>query len=1235
MKSFFIIISTAFLFLVGQTSFAQLTLTFTTQSTTCNGDSDGSITGYVNGGVAPYIFTWSTTDTITTSNSSVTITDLPADMYWLVVEDANNNTVFGFDFVNEPSPISIDSETSTDISCNNVNDGTITINVSGGTLPYQYSIDNGSTFISNGGNFTGLASGNYQIVVRDNNACTTSGSTITITNPSAIIIGSEIKTDISCNGLTDGTISITASGGSPPYLYSIDGGLSYVSNGGNFVGLAAGNYDVSVLDSDNCSTNGSTITITEPSAIVIDSELFSDITCNGASDGTITITVSGGTSPYEYSVNGGAIFAANGGNFSGLAPGSYNIVVRDNNGCLINGSTLNLTQPIPIVVDSETKTDVNCNGGNDGTINIVASGGTPPFIYSIDGGSTFLNNGGIFTGLPAENYNVAVRDSKSCVQAGSTITLAEPAPLIIDTQVINDISCFGSIDGSITITASGGTPPYQYSIDGGITYVSNGGVFTGLISGAYNLAIKDINNCTFIGPSVSIQEPSNISIVSEVVTDVTCNGATNGTITITASGGVLPYTYSIDGGTTYVDNDGIFTSLAPANYDVVVMDQNGCTMPGSTLVINEPTPLVISSEDFTSGTCYESNDGTITIVANGGVSPYFYSIDGGMTYVENGGIFTDLPPGTYTISVRDQNVCQTDGNTIAIIEPPQIIIDSLQVEQVTCNGYTDGSIQIFVSGGNAPYTYSNDGGNTFINNGGIFTGLIPGNYVIAVKDSNGCIEFGTSVSISEAFVINIDSETATNISCNGMGDGSISIVVSGGTAPYTFSADGGITFQNNGGNFAGLGAGNYDIVVRDNNGCQANGSTLTITEPAQIIIDSETGSDVLCFGGSDGRIVIVASGGTAPYSFSVDGGVSFFDNNGVFNTLVAGSYNIVVRDINACLQTGSTIILAEPPALSMIIDTTKSTCNSSTSDGAIVINALGGTPGYTYSIDGGTSWQASPNFNNLTAGNYDVMIQDNNFCTISQQIVLESKFTVNANAGSDAGICPGGSIMLQGSGGTNYSWQPTSSLSNPNISNPVASPSVTTTYTLTVTEGVCSENAAVTISIYDVPGLGLGADTVIFRGSTITLRASDGFESYSWTPTTGLSSGVGQTVQATPENSIIYKATGTTSEGCINSDSISISVISELKIPSGLTPNGDGYNDTWEIDNAYLFPSITVQVVNRWGQKVFFSRGYGNGIEWDGTNDGKTLPTATYYYVIDLNDGRNTAPMTGPVTIVR
>ncbi len=1235
MKSYLIVISTILLFSFGQTGFSQMTLSFTTISTTCNGDSDGSITGFVNGGTPPYIFTWSTTDTLTTSNSSTTISNLTAGMYWLVVEDANSNTVFGFDFVNEPGPLNINSEAFTDISCNNTNDGTISISVSGGTLPYQYSIDNGSTFVSNGGNFTGLSAGNYPIVVRDNNGCTTSGSTITINNPSAIVITSEIKTDISCNGLTDGTISVTASGGSPPYLYSIDGGITYVSNGGNFVGLSAGNYDISVLDSDNCSTNGSTITIIEPTAILIESELFSNISCNGASDGTINIVVSGGISPYEYSVDGGTTFVPNGGNFSGLPPGSYNIVVRDNNGCISNGSSLNLTEPIVIVIDSETKTDVSCNGGNDGTITIVASGGNPPFVYSIDGGISFLNNGGNFTGLPAGNYDVAVRDSQSCIKAGSTITVNEPVVLVIDTQVITDISCFGSVDGSIALTATGGTPPYEYSIDGGITYLSNGGIFTGLASGAYALAVRDINSCTFLGPTVSIQEPSEISIVSEIVTDVTCNGVSNGTITITASGGNLPYTYSIDGGTTFVDNNGEFKSLSPGNYDVVVKDLNGCTKPGSTLVINEPTPLVISSENFTSSTCFESNDGTITIVANGGVSPYFYSIDGGMTYVENGGIFTDLPVGIYTISVRDQNVCQTDGNTITIIEPPQILIDSLQVEQVTCNGYTDGSIRIFVSGGNAPYTYSIDGGLSFTNNGGIFSGLLPGNYVIAIKDANDCIEFGTSVSIDEAFVITIDSESVTNISCNALNDGTISIVASGGTSPYTYSADGGLTFLNNGGNFAGLTAGNYDIVVRDNNGCQVNGSTLTIVEPAPINIDSETGFDVLCNGGSDGRIVIVASGGTPPFGYSIDGGISYFDNNGVFNTLTAGTFDIVVRDVNGCLQSGSSIILSEPSNLSMTIDTTKATCNSSTSDGSIVVNASGGVPGYTYSIDGGTTWQASQIFNNLPAGLYDIVIQDNNFCTISQSVILESKFTVIANAGSDAGICPGGSIILQGSGGTNFSWQPTAGLSDSNIANPVASPNVTTTYTLTVTEGVCSENASVTVSIYDLPGMGLGPDTVIFRGSTISLRASDGFEAYNWTPTTGLSSGVGQAVQATPENSIVYKVTGITSEGCMNADSISITVISELKIPSGLTPNGDGYNDTWEIDNAYLFPSITVQVVNRWGQKVFFSRGYGNGIEWDGTNNGKELPTATYYYVIDLNDGRNTPPMTGPVTIVR
>lgn len=1236
MKLLFTGIFISIMLSVGLNTYGQMTLSFTTTDVSCNGGSDGSIKVTVTGGQPPFIYTWSTTDTITTSSRSTLLINKNAGMYWVVVEDATTDTKFGLDYILEPPAIVINSESKTDETCHNANDGTITISVSGGNPPYEYSINGGSSFVSNGGNFTNLSAGNYPVVVRDSKGCSVNGSTLTIINPPGLIITAGNKTDISCNGLTDGKISISASGGVPPYIYSIDGGVSFVSNGGDFTGLTAGSYSVVVQDNDNCSTNGPTLTILEPTPVQITSETSENISCNGANDGTISISASGGIAPYLYSIDGGASFQSNGGNFSGLSPGNYDIAAQDNNGCLQNGSTITLTEPQAIVINAQTKTDVNCYGGNDGTITVVASGGSAPYEYSIDDGTSFVNNGGSFSGLIAGDYVIAVRDSRGCVQIGSTLSIGEPTALTFDSQTTADISCFGSADGKITLILSGGTPPYQYSIDGGASYLSNGGVFTGLSSGTYSIYGKDSHGCNLAGAQLNIQEPSSISIISEIVTDVICKGADNGTITITASGGNPPYVFSIDGGATYVDNSGLFTGVAPGNYDVVVKDSKGCTQSGSTLVINEPTALVITDVTVKDVTCNGNNDGGITIVVNGGVSPYTYSIDGGAGFINNGGLFTGLVAGNYQIAVRDNNLCIETGGTLTISEPPELFIDSVSVNQPSCNGVTDGSMTVYASGGNGPYLYSIDGGANFVNNGGVFNGLDAGTYTPAIQDANACILTGSMVTITNPETVEIDSVKVINISCFGSADGKITIYASGGTPPYLYSVNGGAGYFPNGGIFENLPAGNYDVAIMDDKGCQQNGGTYNIQEPAMLSITSETSQNILCYGANDGEISIAVSGGTSPYNYSIDGGLSFEENGGIFNQLAPGTYHVAVRDANGCTQSGSSLIITEPPTLTLIIDTTKATCNTTTADGSISITAGGGTPGYTYSVNGGANWQDNPQFLNLIAGNYEVFIRDNNLCTLSQPVVLESKFTVIADAGDDVEICPGNQVQLQGSGGGAYQWQPVSGLSDPSVPNPLASPQNTTIYALTVTKGVCASTDSVTVTVYDDATINAGNDTVIFKGSTISLEATGGtFASYFWAPPEGLSSSTGKVVQATPEVSTLYKVTGTTTKGCVSSDTIFIRVISELKIPSGFTPNGDGYNDTWEIDNAYLFPSMTVQVVNRWGQNVFYSRGYGNGLEWDGTYKGKDLPIGTYYFVIDLNDGNNTRPITGPVTIVR
>ena len=1062
-----------------------------------------------------------------------------------------------------------------------------------------------------------------------------SGSTLTISQPPVLTIVSEISVDISCFGLTDGSISIVAGGGTPPYQYSIDGGTSWFSNGGNFTGLGQGNYDIAVRDANSCVQFGSTLSIAEPTALLIDSENSTNISCNGGNDGTITIVASGGTPPYGYSINGGISFVSNGGLFTGLTAGSYPVVIEDANGCQTTGSTLILTQPTALTIDSESKTDVSCFGGSDGTISISASGGTLPYTYSIDGGSSYFANGGNFTGLPAGNYDVAVSDGNGCQVFGSTINITEPPALVIDSQTGTDANCAGSNDGTISISVSGGTPPYQYSIDGGTTWFSNGGNFINLAPGNYDVSVRDNQGCITNGSTITIQEPSPISILSELVTDVSCNGAGDGEITITASGGTPPYSYSIDGGTSFFSNGGVFTGLSPGIYDVMVRDQNTCDQAGSSLVINEPPVLLITSESFTNNLCFGGSSGTISIVATGGVSPYTYSIDGGSSFLSNSGLFTGLPAGNYDVVVRDANLCLVTGSTISLVDPPQLLIDSETSTNVSCAGGNDGSITIVASGGTPPYSYSIDGGTGFVSNGGNFISLTAGNYDIAVRDANNCIQFGSTITVNEPPALVIDSETAVNISCNGLSDGSITIAASGGTAPYEYSVDGGTTYLANGGIFTNLPAGTYPVAVRDLLGCVTLGSNLTIIEPPALNIDSEVATPTLCFGSSDGSITIAASGGTPPYLYSIDGGTTYLANGGIFTGLAAGNYDVSVEDSRGCQLSGSTLTVTEPPQLTMTIDTTKASCNYGTTDGSITITAGGGTLPYTYSVDNGASWQASPVFPNLSAGNYTVVVRDQNLCTLSQAISLESIFQVTANAGEDKSICPGGTTTLDGSGGSIYLWEPATGLSATNIPTPDASPATTTSYQLTVTEGVCSDIDSVTVVVTTVPVLDAGQDTSIFKGMSINLQASSGFNSYQWAPATGLSSTSGQSVTATPEVTTTYFVIGTTLEGCTDIDSVTISILNELVIPSGFTPNTDGFNDTWEIDNAWLFPDITVEVVNRAGRRVFYSKGYGNGIEWDGTHNGKDVPYGTYYYVIMLNDGRGKPPITGPVTIVR
>jgi len=564
-------------------------------------------------------------------------------------------------------------------------------------------------------------------------------------------INSEVSTNESCSVGNDGTITISASGNGT-LSFSIDGGTTFPNTTGMFTGLSSGTYTVVVQDQFGCQQTGSTITISQlASTITITSETSTNTSCSSGDDGTITILATGGSGTLSYSIDSGATFPNTTGMFTGLVGGSYTIVVQDTMGCIQTGSTLTITGSSGITITSEASTNASCTGDIDGTITIVASGGAGTLSYSIDGGATFPNTTGIFIGLSSGSYDIVVQDIIPCNLAGSTITIIDPLQVTMS-FVTTNVSCIGDNDGKITITGSGGTGTLSYSIDGGGTFPNTTGIFINLSLGNYTLAMQDANGCTISGTIITIADPLPITISSEVSTDVSCVGGTDGTITIIASGGTGALSYSVDGGTTFPNSTGSITGLGTGSYSIVVQDANGCTLTGSTLTIIETAPAInILLETTTDVTVCGGTDGTITIVANGGTPPLSYSIDGGTTFPNTTGVFTGLSLGDYNVVVNDTNGCTQLGSILTIYEPTSIIISSEVATDETSCGAADGTIIITATDSTATtLSYSIDGGLTYPNTTGIFTGLTSGTFKVWVKNTtDNCIQIGSTLNLND------------------------------------------------------------------------------------------------------------------------------------------------------------------------------------------------------------------------------------------------------------------------------------------------------------------------------------------------------------------------------------------------------------------------------------------------------------------------------------------------------
>ncbi|MGB5943846.1 MAG: T9SS type A sorting domain-containing protein [Leeuwenhoekiella sp.] len=562
---------------------------------------------------------------------------------------------------------------------------------------------------------TGLAAGTYDVVITDILGCSVIES-FEILEPS-VLTASALATNVSCNSGSNGAIDLTINGGTTPYTYKWNNSATTE----DITGLKAGTYSVLVTDARGCTANAS-VTVTEPTKLVA-SAINSDVTCNGGNDGTIDLSVTGGFEPYTFTWN----TTATSKDIKGLTAGTYSVTVTDANGCTATES-IEVSEPKILELSTLVDTNVACNGGATGSITMNLTGGTAPFDYTI--------NATTYSGVPdatltlsgfaAATYAISIKDANGCTASGSA-TITEPTALSASI-VATDVTCNSGSNGTVDLTVSGGTAPYTFDWSNTATTED----LTGLKAGKYSVTVTDANGCT-VNVSVDVLEPAMLT-ASATATNVFCNGGSDGTVDLTVSGGVAPYIFSWNNTATTEDMVG----LKAGTYKVLVTDANGCTTTQSVEVL-QPTELVASAIK-TNVICNGGNNGSIDLTVTGGTAPYSYAWNNSATTED----MTGLSAAIYRVTVTDANGC-TVSRSVNIAEPDALTATSITTA-ASCKGSNDGTIDLTVTGGTAPYTYAWDNTATTED----LAALTVGTYKVTITDVNGCS------ATAEATVVNGD-----------------------------------------------------------------------------------------------------------------------------------------------------------------------------------------------------------------------------------------------------------------------------------------------------------------------------------------------------------------------------------------------------------------------------------------------------------------------------------------------
>ncbi|MBK7871247.1 MAG: gliding motility-associated C-terminal domain-containing protein [Saprospiraceae bacterium] len=718
----------------------------TVTNATCTGSGNGAISLAVTGGIGAYTFQWSDDATINSANR----TSINPGPYRVTITDGNGCAQAAGPFtVGAVKTLSIQQLTLSDVTCNGDDNGQIsvrgvTVPNASQSLPYTFNWQGpgiiNPTNTQTESTLTNLIAGTYILTLIDSDpqGCQVS-DTFEIIEPAALDVTLADSQNETCLVGNDGSATLTVTGGTLPYIYSWSDGQSdsIATN------LSAGTYVAVVTDNSGCmdSLNVDILAPTPPTIQPIDTDTVS---CQNSTDGSLTVTATpvSGTTITGYQWNNGQ----SGQTINNLSPGAYVVNVTASDGCT-NSDTAFVVAPTPLVIDSIVTVSPTCVGFDNGRLTVFASGGTTPYRYIW--ANTPQNdtlNANVYGQLTAGTYQVTVVDANNCAPATSSATLTDPPSIDITFSGVGGVSCFeNTCDGTATATAiySDGTPgTFIFSWQSG--EVENGvanSTAIQLCAGAQVLVATDANNCFGID-TVSIPSPPAITVQVNAE-PVTCNGLSDGAITLVPGGGTPPFSIQwVENGAT----GDMISNLMAGIYNAILTDSNGCTKT-QIVELSEPDALELTLDPAgttTSVTCNGDTDGQITVQYNSGaninpVGPDPFTWSNGAAPATSP-VASNLAPGTYGVTITDVKGC-TDTLSYTILNPEPIVAIIPQPTDPLCFGESTIIVIDTVYGGTGTtlfdYTYE-------LNNNGLrFTPDQPatvfaGIQIITVEDPGGC-----------------------------------------------------------------------------------------------------------------------------------------------------------------------------------------------------------------------------------------------------------------------------------------------------------------------------------------------------------------------------------------------------------------------------------------------------------------------------------------------------------------